>query len=118
MKLTETLLKKMSKAELIEFILENQKQIVNIPKETINESNTKSQPVKNKNTSDVVIIDYDDVPPDGGWKAGTEPTRRRGSTDVVYKCSRCSSDFKAPPGMYVKDRNEPICNRCLGGRTK
>ena len=111
MKLTEAMLKKLSKAELIKIILDTNKISDESPKE---KPAPDSQMAQSKTQKRIMkVIDYTDVPFDGGWLPGKKPSPRRKSTEQDYACSRCAKTFKAPAGMFVKDRNEPLCDRCI-----
>jgi hypothetical protein len=117
-KMTESMLNKLSKKELIEIILgaQSEEKVINKEKVIINEPTAIVKPQTIKNGAQVLTqIDYSDVPTDVPWKEGAVPTPRRPSEEITYICRRCTSKFKAKAGLFAKDRNEPICNRCMNG---
>lgn len=118
-KMTESMLNKLSKKELIQLILDAQEvkeKTYSPEKVIINEPTQIIKPTQVKHGSQVLAqIDYDDVPVQVEWKEGAKPTPRRPSDEVTYICRRCTTKFKAKAGLFAKDRNEPICNRCMNG---
>jgi hypothetical protein len=117
-KMTESMLNKLSKKELIEIILgaQAEEKVINKEKVIINEPTSIIKPQTIKNGAQVLTqIDYSDIPVEVGWKEGATPTPRRASEEITYICRRCTSKFKAKAGLFAKDRNEPICNRCMNG---
>jgi hypothetical protein len=119
-KMTESMLNKLSKKELIQIILDSQEvkeKNYSLDKVIFNESTNIIKPASTtKNGSQVLAqIDYEDVPVQVEWKEGVKPSPRRPPDETTYICRRCTSKFKAKAGLFAKDRNEPICNRCMNG---
>jgi predicted AAA+ superfamily ATPase len=119
MKMTESMLNKLSKKELIQLILDSQEvkeKTYSTEKVIINEPTQIIKPIQTKHGYQVLSqIDYEDIPVEVEWKEGAKPTPRRPPDEAVYICRRCTSKFKAKAGLFAKDRNEPICNRCMNG---